>query len=497
MKSWARFSARVWSVSSSPSFEIVTIEASTPVALADLVAVADGARLVIGAGVPEALEAAATAAAEIAARTPTYGRSTGVGANRDTAVTEESDHGIRLVRSHATDAGAPLPVRTVRAMIATRLAQLTRAGAGIEPAIVPALAEVLDRPRLPEIGSIGSIGTGDLAALAALALIMAGERGPAPATPVRWGVESALPFLSSSALTIGRAVLASDELRRLDRAGRVVFALAATALRANPSAVSDAAAVASAAPFVHDVSAEVRALRGSSGEPARIQDPFGLRVYPLTQGALLTAVSRLDAQLLRLVNTAQENPVFDVAEGIVTHHGSFFQAQLAIDLDSTALAVAQSATNVHALLRLTNEPVFTGLRPFLATGPAGASGLMMLEYTAAAALAEIRNAATPASLGTIALSRGTEEDASFATQGAAQLERAVTSYRIVLACESLAVSRLLSQLDPDMPAALDDAAGMVRALQPDQDDQELHGPLEQASGLLDELARLIEPGVTG
>lgn len=469
--------------------EVVVITASSPVSTADIVALADGARVELGADVHEALARSSAAAAEIARSTPTYGRSTGVGANRETLVTDTSEHGTRLIRSHATDAGPPLPARTVRALIATRLAQLSRAGSGIDPGVAPALADALDRADLIEIGAVGSIGTGDIAALAGLALALSGER-PSGETlhPVRWGAESALGFLSSNALTIGRAILAADELRRLDRAGRVAFALAALALHANPSAWSEAAAAASAAPFMPEVAAELRALLGDSSTPARIQDPYAFRVYPLTQAALLTALDRMDAQLHRLLNAAQENPVFDAEAGTVTHHGSFFQAQLAIDLDAATLAVAQSATNLHAQLRLANEPSYTGLRPFLAEGPAGASGLMMLEYTAGAALAEIRNAAGPASLGTIVLSRGAEEDASFASQGAIQLERAVASYREMLACELLAVSRLLTQLDVGVPPDLDAAARLVRDLQPDQGDQDLRGPLHAAAELLDTLS---------
>ena len=184
-----------------------------------------------------AVAAAQAAADAIATEKPTYGRSTGVGANRQTTVTETSDHGIRLMRSHATDAGDALPQRVVRALVATRLAQLAQPGSGISPAILSALETALDHDEIAEIGAVGSIGTADLAALAALGLTLAGERaGATPAPPVQWGVDSALPFLSSSALTIGRAILASDELRRLDRAGRIAFALAAVALRSNPSA---------------------------------------------------------------------------------------------------------------------------------------------------------------------------------------------------------------------------------------------------------------------
>ena len=56
----------------------------------------------------------------------------------------------------------------------------------------------------------------------------------------------------------------------------------------------------------------------------------------------------------------------------------------------------------------------------------------MVEYVAAGAIAEIRNAAQPASAGTLVLSRGAEEDATFASQGAQQLERSIAAYRVLL-----------------------------------------------------------------
>src|SRR6476660_9359685 len=51
----------------------------------------------------ERARAAARIAAEVAARSPVYGRTTGVGANRDQAVSpaDVEGHGLRLLRSHA------------------------------------------------------------------------------------------------------------------------------------------------------------------------------------------------------------------------------------------------------------------------------------------------------------------------------------------------------------------------------------------------------------
>ncbi|MCD1268014.1 aromatic amino acid lyase [Microbacterium sp. MEC084] len=476
----------------------VRISASAPVSLGEIVAIADGATVTLAPEVAEALVHGQEAAERISAARPTYGRSTGVGANRTTAVTEAEAHGRMLVRSHATDAGDPLPRRVVRATAATRLVQLRRARSGIDPAVAHALQRMLNADALPEVGSAGSIGTGDLAALSAIALALAGERPTTPpleGEPIAWGADSALPFLSSNALTVGRSALAAAELRRLDRAGRVLYAVALVAFEGSAEAFSVPAASAIAAPGADVVAGEIRALlEGHAAAPARIQDPYGLRVYPVIQALVVTALERLESQLSRLANAAQENPVFDAAAGTVTHHGGFYQAQLAADLDAMNLAIAQSAASSHARLRLANEPAYTGLRPFLAEGPDGASGLMMLEYTAAGALAEIRASAAPASLGTVVLSRGAEEDASFASQGAVQLERAIAAHRTVLACEALALGRLLRQREVAAPPRLHDAADRLRALQPSHEDQDLRPPLTAAAALLDELGDVIAAG---
>src|SRR6185312_1051424 len=113
-----------------------------------------------------------------------------------------------------------------------------------------------------------------------------------------------------------------------------------------------------------------------------------------------------------------------------------------------------------------NDPDTNGGNPFLAADAAGSSGLMMVEYVAAGAIAEIRNAAQPASAGTLVLSRGAEEDATFASQGAQQLERSIAAYRVLLGCELLGTVRLLRQrgLDDQYAGVIGDALALVADL---------------------------------
>lgn len=146
--------------------------------VADVVRMAESAaRPVPAADGMKRVEASWVAAREIASWGRVYGRSTGVGANRNESVPTEAaaDHGLRLLRSHAGAIGEELPARQVRAMLAVRANQLLAGGAGLRPTVVTALCEALETGAYPKVHEFGSVGTGDIAALAQMGLALAGE----------------------------------------------------------------------------------------------------------------------------------------------------------------------------------------------------------------------------------------------------------------------------------------------------------------------------------
>jgi histidine ammonia-lyase len=474
--------------------------------IADVVALADRREQVsVSPEVIAVVENAHRVAAELSTRLPIYGRTTGVGANRATAVSPtDTEYGMRLLRSHAVDAGDPLDDRTVRAMLAVRLIQLCTPGAGLDPKILTGLATMLNDDALPELRQYASIGTGDLAPLAGTALTLIGERPASrPLTPMApWGADSALPFMSSSALTVGRGCLALDELSRLERASSVIYMLSFLALDGNSEALSAVAAQASAAPCVDAIAGRLRSLLAGTGgpdcRPARIQDPYGLRVYPVAQASVLASLHTLERQLERTLTTAQENPLFDIDNEAVVHHGAFYQASLSLELDGTTLALALTAPITHSRIRMLNDPETNHGNPFQAADADGSSGLMMVEYVAAGAIAEIRNAAQPASAGTLVLSRGAEEDATFASQGVQQLERSIAAYRVLQCCELVGAVRLMRQrqLEGRFTGVVGDALELSDILPRSTDDRDLRGDIALAESLLDDIGRLVPSGAT-
>ncbi len=481
--------------------------------VADVVRLADGsARPVPGSDAMKRVEESWDAARRIAATGRVYGRSTGVGANRNEDVPTEAaaEHGLRLLRSHAGAIGAELPAREVRAMLAVRANQLLAGGAGLRPTVVTALCEALESGAYPVVNEFGSVGTGDIAALAQVGLALAGEHPWRGATvkvrapePQPLDNNDALALISSNALTLGQSALALHELRGLIGATQVVAALSLVAVDGSYEAY--AAPVHAARP--HRGSTEVaRRMREMIGAPdrptpplGRIQDPYGFRCVPQIHGPAHDAADALEEVLAVEINAAAENPLICAEDMAAYHHGGFYQAQLALALDHFRLSLTQVARLSTSRLSTLNEPSYTRLRPFLADHEPASSGVMILEYAAGAALGDLRAFSAPASLGHAVLSRGVEEQASFASLAARQTLRACSAYRLVVGCELVAAVRALRQRglrpDPELPVgrALEIAESVLDA---DATDRPLTDDVTAAAALLDRFTDIWSGGAT-
>ncbi|TLS41918.1 aromatic amino acid lyase [Streptomyces montanus] len=466
--------------------------------VADVVRLADGAaRPVPGTEALKRVEDSWDAARRIAATGRVYGRSTGVGANRNEDVPTEAatGHGLRLLRSHAGAIGAELPARQVRAMLAVRANQLLAGGAGLRPTVVTALCEALESGAYPVVNEFGSVGTGDIAALAQVGLALAGEhpwRGAGAPAPQPLDNNDALALISSNALALGQAALALHELRGLIGATQVVAALSLLAVDGSYEAYAAPVHAARRHRGTAEVARRMRELLGAADHPTpplgRLQDPYGFRCLPQIHGPAHDAADALEEILAVEINAAAENPLICVEDMAAYHHGGFYQAGLALALDHFRLSLTQVARLSTSRLSTLNEPAYTRLRPFLADHEPASSGVMILEYAAGAALGDLRAFSAPASLGHAVLSRGVEEQASFASLAASQTLRACDAYRLVVGCELVAAVRALRQRElrpePDLPVgrALELAESV---LDPGQADRPLTDDVTAAAALLD------------
>jgi histidine ammonia-lyase len=159
----------------------------TALTCGEVAAAAGGrAQVAVGRAGRDRAAAAASAVRRVSALGGVYGRTTGVGSNRDVIVGNDdlAGHGLRLARSHAGGAGELISAELGRAMLVVRLNQIAAGGSGVDPGVLDVLVECVNRGLTVPVQRYGAIGTGDLTALAMTVLcLVARHRHPAAVRP--------------------------------------------------------------------------------------------------------------------------------------------------------------------------------------------------------------------------------------------------------------------------------------------------------------------------
>ncbi|HIE38768.1 MAG TPA: histidine ammonia-lyase, partial [Anaerolineae bacterium] len=144
--------------------------------LEQVIAVADGARVVLGEEARRRIERARAGVLRVMERGEVaYGITTGFGAFKDRIIPPNQVTALQrnLVRSHAAGVGRPLDQRMTRAMMVIRTNTLARGHSGVRVEVVETLLAMLNRGVHPVVPGVGSLGaSGDLAPLAHLALVL-------------------------------------------------------------------------------------------------------------------------------------------------------------------------------------------------------------------------------------------------------------------------------------------------------------------------------------
>jgi len=443
----------------------------------DVVEVARGGRAV--ALDPEArLRMAASRAVierVVASGETVYGVTTGFGDLADVGISPEQTATLQrnLVRSHAAGMGEPLPGEVVRAMLLLRLNALAVGLSGVRPELGDLLAGMLNAGVHPVIPSRGSVGaSGDLAPLAHLALVVIGEGeadvggsrlpgGEALAAaglePMTLEAKEGLALLNGTQLMAAIGALAVADADRLVRTADVVGAMSLEAMLGTVAAFDEAligarphpGQVASAA-RLRDLLADSEIGASHRSSPHRVQDPYSLRCMPQVHGAVADALAPLRDALAVEMNAATDNPLV-FPDGRVVSGGNFHGEPLALALDHARLALTALATISERRTARLLDARLSGLTAFLAADPGLESGLMIAQYTAAAAVNELKTTAHPAAADTIPTSANQEDHVSMGATSALLLRDAVALCTSVLAAEALCAARGLDLRAPLRP----------------------------------------------
>jgi len=222
-----------------------------PLAIEDLLAVVDGARVELDDGARARIAASrAVVDRALTGGEAVYGLTTQVGHGKDTRLTEEEIRGEQrfLVLSHSGGIGPPLPTAIVRAALAVRLNGIARGGSGAGVAVAEILAAMLNagvHPVVPETASVGAADVAQMAGMAQVAIGMGraeyrGEVLPggqalrrAGIAPLVLGGKDGLALISANGVSVGQAALVVARAARVAEAADVAAALSMEATGAN------------------------------------------------------------------------------------------------------------------------------------------------------------------------------------------------------------------------------------------------------------------------
>lgn len=462
-----------------------------PLGIDDLVAVARrGDPVSVSPAVADRMRASRETVARIdASDEVAYGVTTGFGALADRAVGREQRAALQraLVLSHAAGMGPALDSEVVRGMLLLRSRTLAAGSSGVRPELVDALAALLNSglvPWVPEHGSLGA--SGDLAPLAhATATLLgegwfateSGERLPAAPVlaqrglaPIRLGAKEGLALINGTDASAATVALAVRDIEGLLRAADCACAMSVEGL------------LGTSRPFAPDVAA----LRPAAGQQASavniaalltgspmvashrashhaVQDAYSLRCAPQVHGAARDVVAFCRGTVEREMASVVDNPV--VLDGEVVSAGNFHAQALAYAADMLAAVCADmAAISERRVDRLLDPSRSRGLPAFLSPDPGLNSGFMIAQYTAAAMVAALRQAAAPLAVQSAVTSAGQEDHVSMSFEAARRTRASVPMLRAVLAVELCCATQALELRAPLRPAPATAAlAGGVRA----------------------------------
>jgi histidine ammonia-lyase len=429
-----------------------------------------------------------------------YGVTTGFGDLADVRIdpAQTADLQRNLVRSHAAGVGPALPTEVVRAMVVLRANALAVGLSGVRVGVAEQLCAMLNARIHPIVPSRGSVGaSGDLAPLAHLALVAIGEgeadvngsRMPgstalrsAGLEPLTLEAKEGLALLNGTQLMSAIGALAVVDARLLVETADVIGAMSLEAMEGTGVAFAEALIAARPHPGQAASARHLRALLAGSEIGAahrdsahRVQDAYSLRCMPQVHGAVREVIDQLERVVSVEINAATDNPLVfpptaEQPDGEVISGGNFHGEPLALALDYVKIAVTELASiSERRTARLTDSH-HSGLPAFLSEHPGVQSGLMIVQYTAAALVNELQTLAHPSSIDTIPTSADQEDHVSMGATSALHLLEVIDRASTVLAIEALCAAQGLDFRAPMRPGAgVARAHASVRSLVPHLD----------------------------
>lgn len=448
-----------------------------PLSFADIARIgARQARLVADpAAMQRVAEARRIVEDAIANHQPVYGATTGVGAMKDVAWSDDEldTFNMGLVRAHHFGTGDAFSREIVRTAMAIRVNMALTGRVGCTTDLVEAYLALLSADVVPVVRRTGSIGCADIGLMGQIGAVLTGageavfggQRLPAEAAllaaglkPFRLAPRDSLASISTNA--VGYAAAASA-IREAAAAVRVMLATGLTTAGALGASRDPWKAVA-------HVGTEREAGIGAwlyfnaKGwdwpNATHIQDPLSLRMMSQVFATGFETLVSAGKILLAATGRTDDNPV--VAGGQILTSGGSLPLDVTVFLQTAQLGLAHVARNSFNRCVLLGNGQRRGLPVNLVQPGAIATGFGPIIKLAGELFARVLTMTNSISANSMVVAGGIEDEATFLPLVVERLERQVLALRRLAALEAMLAAQAMD-ISGDTPG---NVPGIIYAL---------------------------------
>lgn len=434
-----------------------------------------------------------------------YGLTTGLGDNWRKFIPEGDRIAIQRnnILAHTCSVGEPLNEECVRAMMAVMLVHFGTGHTGIRLETLELIRDLLNSgitPRVPRHGSvgylcleghIGMVLIGEGRATYKGEMMTGGEAlEKANLTPTVLSSKEGLTFVSGTTSITAMSSLAFYDAMMLARTADVVASMTLEMLKGTLMAMDSRIMGARPHSDQGNTAKNVRTLLEDSEIIAhyrghRVQDALSLRCIPQLHGAVKKCVKDGLFTLATELNSSVDNPlIFEEADGtpIALMGCNADGSYMGMASDFLAIAITDLCKmSERRIDRLVNHHV-SELPAFLNQNSEFNNGLMMIQYTAAGIIGELRLKAHPATVDNVVTCANQEDYVSMGFNAAMKAYDCISLSKYILAIELICACQAVDCVSegPKPATATQAVYQLIRTVMPELVDDAPLAPYTEA-----------------
>ncbi len=393
---------------------------------------------------------------------------------------------LNLIRSHATGAGEPMQPLYVKSLMFARLNTLCLGKSGIHSSVARTMIQLINHDITPLIFEHGGVGaSGDLVQLAHLALVLIGEgevfyEGKRRSTgevfkeiniePAQIEIREGLALMNGTSAMTGIGIVNLIYSRRLLNWAVFCSSVINEIVQAYDDHLSEELNSSKLHKGQQHIANKMREHLSDSRLTRdrnehlytngadkntffkeKVQEYYSLRCVPQILGPVSDTIDNALKILIEEVNSANDNPIIDLATEHVYHGGNFHGDYISLEMDKLRLVMTKTSMLAERQLNyLMNSKLNDILPPFVNLSKLGLNfGMQGAQFTAVSTTAENQMLSNSMYVHSISNNNDNQDIVSMGANSANLTAKVIENSFEVLAIELTTIIQALYYLDFD------------------------------------------------